>query len=48
MLIFEGFVGMIKLIEKGIIFFKIVKKVFKELIEKGGDVEKIVKEKGFV
>lgn len=39
---------MIKLIEKGTISSKIAKKVFKELIEKGGDAEKIVKEKGLV
>ncbi|MBA4538260.1 Asp-tRNA(Asn)/Glu-tRNA(Gln) amidotransferase subunit GatB [Bacillus aquiflavi] len=44
----EGLAGMIKLIEKGTISSKIAKKVFKELIEKGGDPEKIVKEKGLV
>ena len=44
----EGLAGMIKLIEKGTISSKIAKKVFKELIEKGGDAEKIVKEKGLV
>ena len=40
--------GMIKLIENGTISSKIAKKVFKELIENGGDPEKIVKEKGLV
>ncbi len=44
----EGLAGMIKLIEDGTISSKIAKKVFKELIEKGGDPEKIVKEKGLV
>ncbi|MDQ0163210.1 Asp-tRNA(Asn)/Glu-tRNA(Gln) amidotransferase subunit GatB [Bacillus alveayuensis] len=44
----ESLAGMIKLIEKGTISSKIAKKVFKELIEKGGDPEKIVKEKGLV
>ena len=39
---------MIKLIEKGTISSKIAKKVFNELIEKGGDPEEIVKEKGLV
>ena len=39
---------MIKLIENGTISSKIAKKVFKELIENGGDAEKIVKEKGLV
>lgn len=41
----EGLAGLVKLIEKGTISSKIAKKVFKELIEKGGDAEKIVKEK---
>ncbi|MFD2683104.1 Asp-tRNA(Asn)/Glu-tRNA(Gln) amidotransferase subunit GatB [Bacillus seohaeanensis] len=40
--------GMIELIEKGTISSKIAKKVFKELVENGGDPEKIVKEKGLV
>lgn len=44
----EGLAGLIKLIENGTISSKIAKKVFKELIEKGGDAEKIVKEKGLV
>lgn len=44
----EGLAGMIKLIADGTISSKIAKKVFKELIEKGGDPEKIVKEKGLV
>jgi aspartyl-tRNA(Asn)/glutamyl-tRNA(Gln) amidotransferase subunit B len=44
----DGLAGMIKLIEKGTISSKIAKKVFKELIEKGGDPETIVKEKGLV
>ncbi|MFC3885417.1 Asp-tRNA(Asn)/Glu-tRNA(Gln) amidotransferase subunit GatB [Bacillus songklensis] len=44
----EGLAGMIKLIQDGTISSKIAKKVFKELIENGGDAEKIVKEKGLV
>ncbi|QFT87462.1 Aspartyl/glutamyl-tRNA(Asn/Gln) amidotransferase subunit B [Bacillus sp. THAF10] len=44
----EGLAGMIKLLEKGTISSKIAKKVFKELIENGGDAEAIVKEKGLV
>ncbi|MBM7717006.1 Asp-tRNA(Asn)/Glu-tRNA(Gln) amidotransferase subunit GatB [Siminovitchia sp. FSL H7-0308] len=44
----EGLAGMIKLIEKGTISSKIAKKVFRELVENGGDPEKIVKEKGLV
>ncbi|MGM0876024.1 MAG: Asp-tRNA(Asn)/Glu-tRNA(Gln) amidotransferase subunit GatB [Bacillota bacterium] len=44
----EGLAGMIKLIENGTISSKIAKQVFKELIENGGDAEKIVKEKGLV
>lgn len=39
---------MIKLIENGTISSKIAKQVFKEMIEKGGDPEAIVKEKGLV
>ncbi|MCE7792549.1 Asp-tRNA(Asn)/Glu-tRNA(Gln) amidotransferase subunit GatB [Salipaludibacillus sp. CUR1] len=44
----DALVKMIQLIEKGTISSKIAKKVFKELIEKGGDPEKIVKDKGLV
>lgn len=44
----EGLAGMIKLIENGTISTKIAKTVFKELIDNGGDPEKIVKEKGLV
>lgn len=44
----DGLAGMIKLIEKGTISSKIAKKVFRELVENGGDPEKIVKEKGLV
>ncbi|APH06465.1 Asp-tRNA(Asn)/Glu-tRNA(Gln) amidotransferase subunit GatB [Bacillus weihaiensis] len=44
----EGLAGMIKLIENGTISSKIAKQVFKELIENGGDAEKIVKDKGLV
>lgn len=44
----EGLAGMIKLIENGTISSKIAKTVFKELIEKGGNAEQIVKEKGLV
>ncbi|GIN87946.1 aspartyl/glutamyl-tRNA(Asn/Gln) amidotransferase subunit B [Heyndrickxia sporothermodurans] len=44
----EGLAGMIQLIEKGTISSKIAKTVFKELVEKGGDPETIVKEKGLV
>ncbi|MCR2823428.1 Asp-tRNA(Asn)/Glu-tRNA(Gln) amidotransferase subunit GatB [Lederbergia panacisoli] len=43
-----GLAGMIKLIEDGTISSKIAKQVFRELIEKGGDAETIVKEKGLV
>lgn len=39
---------MIKLIEDGTISSKIAKKVFSELVENGGDPEKIVKDKGLV
>ena len=39
---------MIKLITDGTISSKIAKKVFKELIEKGGNAADIVKEKGLV
>lgn len=44
----ESLAGMIKLIENGTISSKIAKTVFKELVENGGDPEKIVKEKGLV
>ncbi|MFK2826044.1 Asp-tRNA(Asn)/Glu-tRNA(Gln) amidotransferase subunit GatB [Bacillus sp. B190/17] len=40
--------AMIALIEKGTISSKIAKKVFKELVENGGDPEKIVKDQGLV
>lgn len=43
-----GLAGMIKLIEDGTISSKIAKKVFKELIEKGGSAEEIVKSQGLV
>jgi aspartyl-tRNA(Asn)/glutamyl-tRNA(Gln) amidotransferase subunit B len=44
----EALAQMIALIEKGTISNKIAKDVFKELIEKGGNPETIVKEKGLV
>ncbi|NGP46087.1 Asp-tRNA(Asn)/Glu-tRNA(Gln) amidotransferase subunit GatB [Bacillaceae bacterium SIJ1] len=44
----EGLGKLIGLIEKGTISSKIAKKVFKDLIEKGGDPEKIVEDKGLV
>ncbi|HEY4554620.1 MAG TPA: Asp-tRNA(Asn)/Glu-tRNA(Gln) amidotransferase subunit GatB [Bacillaceae bacterium] len=44
----NGLAGMIKLIENGTISSKIAKKVFRELVENGGDAETIVKEKGLV
>lgn len=44
----ESLAGMIKLIENGTISSKIAKTVFKELIEKGGSAEQIVKAKGLV
>ncbi|PKH08811.1 MULTISPECIES: Asp-tRNA(Asn)/Glu-tRNA(Gln) amidotransferase subunit GatB [Planomicrobium] len=44
----EGLAGMIKLIADGTISSKIAKKVFRELIEKGGDANDIVKAKGLV
>ncbi|WP_219375536.1 Asp-tRNA(Asn)/Glu-tRNA(Gln) amidotransferase subunit GatB [Bacillus mycoides] len=43
-----GLAKMVQLIEKGTISSKIAKKVFNELIEKGGDPEEIVKAKGLV
>src|SRR5699024_3275911 len=42
----EALGKMIKLIADGTISSKIAKKVFAELVEKGGDPEKIVKDKG--
>ncbi|WP_028400137.1 Asp-tRNA(Asn)/Glu-tRNA(Gln) amidotransferase subunit GatB [Ectobacillus panaciterrae] len=44
----ESLAKMIQLIEKGTISSKIAKKVFAELVEKGGDPEVIIKEKGLV
>lgn len=44
----ESLAKMIKLIENGTISSKIAKKIFGELIEKGGDPEAIVKEKGLM
>ena len=44
----EALAKMIKLIEEGTLSSKMAKKVFRELITKGGDPEKIVKEKGLV
>jgi aspartyl-tRNA(Asn)/glutamyl-tRNA(Gln) amidotransferase subunit B len=44
----ENLAEMIKLIENGTISSKIAKTVFKELIEKGGSAEQVVKEKGLV
>lgn len=44
----ESLAKMIQLIEKGTISSKIAKKIFADLIEKGGDPEAIVKEKGLV
>ncbi|WP_347552591.1 Asp-tRNA(Asn)/Glu-tRNA(Gln) amidotransferase subunit GatB [Pseudalkalibacillus hwajinpoensis] len=44
----EGLGKLISLIEKGTISSKIAKKVFKDLIEKGGDPEQIVKDNGLV
>ncbi|MGF2614381.1 Asp-tRNA(Asn)/Glu-tRNA(Gln) amidotransferase subunit GatB [Rossellomorea vietnamensis] len=44
----EGLSGMIKLIQDGTLSSKMAKKVFKELVEKGGDPSQIVKEKGLV
>ncbi|UTR13709.1 Asp-tRNA(Asn)/Glu-tRNA(Gln) amidotransferase subunit GatB [Salipaludibacillus sp. LMS25] len=44
----ESLVKMIQLIEKGTISSKIAKKVFKEMIENGGEPEQIVKDKGLV
>ncbi|WP_181347899.1 Asp-tRNA(Asn)/Glu-tRNA(Gln) amidotransferase subunit GatB [Thalassobacillus sp. CUG 92003] len=44
----EELAKMIKLLEDGTISSKIAKKVFAELVEHGGDPEKIVKDKGLV
>ncbi|HLR23126.1 MAG TPA: Asp-tRNA(Asn)/Glu-tRNA(Gln) amidotransferase subunit GatB [Pseudogracilibacillus sp.] len=44
----EALSKMVKLIEDGTISSKIAKKVFTELLENGGDPEKIVKDKGLV
>lgn len=44
----ENLAGMIQLIVDGTISSKIAKKVFKELIEHGGDAKKVVEEKGLV
>lgn len=44
----QGLAGMIGLIQDGTISTKIAKKVFKELVENGGDPKQIVEEKGWV
>ncbi|WP_409291257.1 Asp-tRNA(Asn)/Glu-tRNA(Gln) amidotransferase subunit GatB [Peribacillus sp. SCS-37] len=44
----ESLAGLIKLIGDGTISTKIAKQVFKEMVEKGGSAEAIVKEKGLV
>lgn len=44
----HGLAKLVQLIEKGTISSKIAKKVFKTLIEEGGDPEEIVKAKGLV
>ena len=44
----EGLASMVKLISDGTISSKIAKKVFKELIDNGGDAADIVKAKGLV
>lgn len=44
----EALAKMINLIEDGTISSKIAKKVFAELVDKGGDPEQIVKDKGLV
>jgi aspartyl-tRNA(Asn)/glutamyl-tRNA(Gln) amidotransferase subunit B len=43
-----GLAGMIKLIGNGTLSSKLAKKVFRELVENGGDAEEIVKAKGLV
>jgi aspartyl-tRNA(Asn)/glutamyl-tRNA(Gln) amidotransferase subunit B len=44
----ESLAKMISLIQDGTLSSKLAKKVFQELAEKGGDPEKIIKEKGLV
>lgn len=44
----ENLAGMITLINDGTISSKIAKKVFKELIENGGDAKEVVEAKGLV
>ncbi|MGO3732644.1 MAG: Asp-tRNA(Asn)/Glu-tRNA(Gln) amidotransferase subunit GatB [Vagococcus sp.] len=44
----ENLAGMIQLIDDGTISSKIAKKVFKELIENGGDAKQVVEAKGLV
>jgi aspartyl-tRNA(Asn)/glutamyl-tRNA(Gln) amidotransferase subunit B len=44
----ESLAKMIKLIQDGTLSSKLAKKVFQELVEKGGDPEKIVKDQGLV
>jgi aspartyl-tRNA(Asn)/glutamyl-tRNA(Gln) amidotransferase subunit B len=44
----ESLAKMISLIQDGTLSSKLAKKVFQELVEKGGDPESIVKEKGLV
>ncbi|MBM6616262.1 Asp-tRNA(Asn)/Glu-tRNA(Gln) amidotransferase subunit GatB [Bacillus suaedaesalsae] len=44
----ESLAKMIKLIQDGTISSKIAKKIFKELVEQGGDPEQIVKDQGLV
>lgn len=44
----EGLASLVKLLSDGTISSKIAKKVFADLIEKGGDAAAIVKEKGLV
>ena len=44
----ESLASIIKLIKNGTISSKIAKTVFNELIENGGDAEKVVKDKGLV
>lgn len=44
----DSLARMIQLINKGTISSKLAKKVFKELVEQGGDPAKVVEEKGWV
>ncbi|MGF7087599.1 aspartyl-tRNA(Asn)/glutamyl-tRNA(Gln) amidotransferase subunit B [Kroppenstedtia sanguinis] len=44
----DSLARMIQLIDKGTISSKLAKKVFKELVEQGGDPAKVVEEKGWV